>query len=225
MIKKIYTFIMKNLYKAKLLIWIFNHSLGMNIYRVQRKNSIMIKPALLNKTKIQIHGHNNLIVIEEAVLLRNCNIIINGDHNTVRIEKYSSLNHADICIENNFNEIMIGEGTSIHGATHLAAIEGTSLRIGQDCMFSGNVHFRTGDSHSIIDLDGHRINKSQDITIGNHVWIGSQVIGLKGISIADNSIIGAGSVLTKSFGESHVIIAGNPARIIKNDVDWLRERV
>ena len=67
-------------------------------------------------------------------------------------------------------------------------------------MFSNDIEFRTGDSHSIVDLDTRkRINYSQNIHVGNHVWIGSRSIILKGVNIGNNSIIGTGSIVTKSI--------------------------
>ena len=68
----------------------------------------------------------------------------------------------------------------------------------------------------------HRINEPKDIVIGNHVWIGKRVQCLKGTVISDNSIVGAGSLVTKEFCESNVIVAGNVAKVIKKGVSWKR---
>ena len=54
-----------------------------------------------------------------------------------------------------------------------------------------------------------------DIVIGNDVWIGGRVIILPGVKIGDGAIIGAGSVVTKDVSE-YDVVAGNPARVIKN---------
>lgn len=54
----------------------------------------------------------------------------------------------------------------------------------------------------------------KSIEIGKNVWIGTRVIILPGVNIGDNCIIGANSVITKSFPDNK-IIAGNPAKIIK----------
>jgi len=53
------------------------------------------------------------------------------------------------------------------------------------------------------------------IVIGRNVWIGNNAIILKGTEIGDNSVIGAGAVVTGGKLPSNVVIAGNPARILK----------
>ena len=92
-------------------------------------------------------------------------------------------------------------------------------------MFSRDIDFRTGDSHSIITINGERINPSKDIVIGNHVWVGTQTICLKGATISSNSIIAAGSIVTKPFLQENIIIGGNPAKVLKTEINWLRERI
>jgi acetyltransferase-like isoleucine patch superfamily enzyme len=59
----------------------------------------------------------------------------------------------------------------------------------------------------------------EPIKIGNHVWIGMNSTILKGVTLGDNSIVAAGSVVTKSF-PNNVLIAGVPAKIIKENINW-----
>ena len=92
-------------------------------------------------------------------------------------------------------------------------------------MFSSLIEFRTGDSHSIIDVvSKKRINYAQDVIIGNHVWIGAHSKILKGVTIGDNSIIGTNSLVTKNILKNS-IAAGIPAKVLKSNVDWLRARI
>lgn len=58
-------------------------------------------------------------------------------------------------------------------------------------------------------------DKVEPIIIGDDVWIGVNATILPGVKIGNNCIIGAGSIITKSFEEDNLIIAGNPAKIIK----------
>jgi acetyltransferase-like isoleucine patch superfamily enzyme len=129
-------------------------------------------------------------------------------------------------IENNECELIIGKFTSFISA-HLAVTESKSkIIIGEDCMFAYDIDVRTGDSHSILDMQsGRRINYAADVKIGNHVWVAAHSIILKGVQIMDNCIIGTGSVVTKSCGDSNVIYAGNPAKVVKTNISWSRERI
>ncbi|MGH4139610.1 acyltransferase [Clostridium sp.] len=222
---KIKTYIKNKSKNISTLLWIYNHILGSNKIKVPSNNTFIIGTAVMKKTKITVNGINNTIIIKDLSRLINCNIYIQGSNNHIVINKKVYLNYTELYIEDDNNEICVGENTSVHGVTHLAAIEGTIINIGSDCMFSSDIHFRTGDSHSIIDLSGKRLNTSENIFIGNHVWIGTKVICLKGVHIANNCIVGAGSLITKKFSEENVILAGNPAIIVKHKIDWLSERI
>lgn len=106
----------------------------------------------------------------------------------------------------------------------LAACEGKTILIGDDCMFSHDIAFRTTDSHSIIDAHGKRQNKAKDIVIGKHVWIGLECLILKGCTIPDNCIVGAKSLVSASLEiKENSIVAGNPARVIKENINWCRD--
>ena len=109
--------------------------------------------------------------------------------------------------------------------TELAAIEGTAISFGEDCMLSANIAVRTGDSHSVLDMEGRRVNLSKSISIGNHIWIGNTVIFFKGTKIGHNSVVTCGAVVTGKDFPPHCIIGGNPAKVIKDGIDWREERI
>ena len=211
--------------KAKIFLHIYNGVFGRNKKNINRENKLDIQSAYCSRTKIYVHGKGNTIYIGNAVRLMNCSIYISGNNNLVEISDNVSLNQAEFHIEDNENKIIIGKGTSVTGKTHFAAIESTSITIGEDCMFANDIHFRTGDSHSLVDLSGKRINYSKDIVIENHVWVGMNVICLKGTTVKSNTMIGAGSLLNGEYSSENCILAGSPARIVKNNINWLRERV
>ncbi|MCL4159182.1 UNVERIFIED_CONTAM: hypothetical protein GTU68_063243, partial [Idotea baltica] len=88
------------------------------------------------------------------------------------------------------------------------------VRIGKNTMLGPNVQIYTA-THP---LDYKERNSGKEfakpITIGNNVWIGGSAVICPGVSIGDHVVIGAGSVVTKSFHDD-VFIAGNPAKLIK----------
>lgn len=89
-----------------------------------------------------------------------------------------------------------------------------NVKIGSNCAISWDVQILDDDLH---EIEGSK--RSKEITIGNNVWIGARTIILKGVKIGDGSIIGAGSVVTRAI-PSNVVAAGNPAKIIKENVKW-----
>ena len=88
------------------------------------------------------------------------------------------------------------------------------VEIGSNCMLAMHCHITDADWHDQL----HRIfapGETAPVIIGNNVWLGDSVKVLKGVTIGDNTIVGAGAVVTKNL-PSNVIAAGNPARIIKS---------
>lgn len=200
--------------------------IGFNRRKIKGKNNtIEVNKSFLYKTKSGIIGSNNSVILGDLCQIRNCSINIDGNNNRIVIGDHAYINDTELHIEDDNNEIHIGKKTTVFGKTHFACIEGSKIIVGEDCMFSSDVVLRTGDSHSIIDSMGNRINQSKDIMIGDHVWFGNKTIIIKGVHIANNSIVGTGSLVTKEFSEDGVVIAGNPAEIIKKNVNWLRERI
>ena len=63
-------------------------------------------------------------------------------------------------------------------------------------------------------------SEKEGVIIGNHCWIGSRVEMCKNAILPNNTIVGACSLVSKKFINEYTIIAGNPAKIIKENVDW-----
>ncbi len=204
--------------------WIY-FFLGHNHVTGKYKNKLSYSHALMKKCKIVFEGYNNEICLGDGVVISKVIFSIKGNNNKIYLSNDVRMSEGGFYIEDNNNKIELGNGTTLSGKVQMSCTEGTSIIIGDDCMFSANIEIRTTDSHSIINSMGTRINPSENIFIGGHCWVGNTVIILKGVEIQPNSIVGAGSVVTRRFDESRVVIAGNPARIIKKNIDWKRERV
>lgn len=199
-----------------------------NLFRIKGRgngNRIEASCALLKRVNIHFGGSGNRVIIHDFSRLTDVNMYIYGNNNVVHIGPWSYLNKLTLCTENNGNVIKIGEHALILGPSEFAAIEGTQIAVGKDAMISGDVNFRTGDSHSVLNLEGRRINASRDITVGEHVWIGTRVTCLKGTVIPDDCIVGACALVVGSFEEPHCAIAGVPAKVVKHGVSWCRKRI
>lgn len=94
------------------------------------------------------------------------------------------------------------------------------ITMGSHVLISWNVLIMDTDQHEITDLQGNRINHDEPIKIGSNVWICSGTSIFKGIETGNNIVIGANSVVTRNILEEHVIVAGNPAKIIKKGIKW-----
>lgn len=145
-----------------------------------------------------------------------------GGGNTVVIGNNCNLNKKNsIFVQGNNNVIKLGDNIIFDQNVLLVAAEGTSLSIGNDCLFANGVQIRTSDQHPIFDEAGVRINPSADVELGNHVWVGASVMICKGVKIGDGSVIGARSFVTKDV-PPYTIAAGVPAKVVKTNVRWSR---
>ena len=91
-------------------------------------------------------------------------------------------------------------------------IDGT-IKIGKGTYIAPNVGIVT-TNHDLQNLDEHMPGK--DVIIGGCCWIGMNSVILPGVTLGEHTVVGAGSVVTKSFAEGNCIIAGNPARKIRD---------
>jgi len=87
--------------------------------------------------------------------------------------------------------------------------------------FTANMNLLRYSRNEFLDETGNKINKSKPIKIGNHVWVGKGCAILKGVTIGDGAIVGAHSVVTKDI-PPRTLVAGVPAKIIKENVNWKR---
>ncbi len=94
---------------------------------------------------------------------------------------------------------------------------------GDDVLIGWNINIRDNDGHPIYDQNKNLVNPDKEIHIGDHVWIASYVDILKGVNLAVGTIVGTRSLVTKSNSISNAIIAGFPAKVIKENVFWKHE--
>jgi acetyltransferase-like isoleucine patch superfamily enzyme len=194
---------------------------------------------------VHITGADNEL-IARSVRASNCAVRIKGDGNRVVVGDDAILRDFRVAIEGNGCTLELGTRCRIVGhimqkgagalvrvgaratfeRVSIVCIEGRSVVIGQDCMFSYGVEVRTSDAHPLLDLvTRERVNPPGDLFIGDHVWVGAHATVLKGVRIADDCVVGTRAVVVRDVAESHCAVAGVPARVVRQGVTWARDLV
>jgi acetyltransferase-like isoleucine patch superfamily enzyme len=112
--------------------------------------------------------------------------------------------------------VELGSGF-INSNTTLIIMHG--LTLGAGCSVGWGCQFLDEDFHSL-SYPGKSAGGDNRITVGSHVWIGSNVSILKGSAIPDGCVVAAGSVLKTRFTDKSALIAGNPAKVVRKNVSW-----
>lgn len=202
------------------------------IRRVYRKLIDTISP-------VQVIGENNSVQICSK-LGRGFRIRVNGAGSTVQIAKNCTLTNTIIQMSGNNNHLLIEDNVRFMGPCKIIMggdatlhikwnagirgvefnMAGANIEIGELCMFSYGITLRNHDSHKILDPQTNQIlNLPKDIVLGNHVWVGQNATILKGCNIGHDSVIGFGSIVTKSCNPGSVM-TGTPAKVVKENITW-----
>lgn len=207
--------------------WLWLRNLAYKNRRQQRPGNTLILPASserqLKKVTLKLRGRNNRLVIGENVRLSHCEIRLDGSDNFIEIGDNVRFSSGKIYLVGTQGQhIRIGAETTVEGA-YLLVDEAASIDIGRDCMLSTDIIIRTGDKHSILDVaTGERVNRSRSIQIADRVWIGRDVVILKGSVLQADSVVATRSLVSRAFDEGQCVIAGVPARIVKRGTRWDR---
>ena len=102
---------------------------------------------------------------------------------------------------------------TINRGTEILAHE--EIRIGSGGMLSWDILIMDSNVHTIVGAQNHKA-----IIIHEHVWIGCRATILKGVELGNGSVVSAGAVVVKSLPQG-AIAAGNPAKIVKENIFWL----
>lgn len=145
------------------------------------------------KSELILCEDSHLIIEDNFDLYQGASLYV-GKGATLRLKGHSYLNTNSVI--NCFNYIEIGYHTYI----------------------SDNVSIQDSDNHYIKYEGIERLN-NLPIIIGDYVWIAKNAIILKGVTIGNGAIIAAGSIVTKNVPE-RCLVAGNPAKVIKENVEW-----
>lgn len=179
--------------------------------------------ARLHRCRVIVSGRNNVLEIGPGAMLWNVHLQLTGNNLICRIGARTRVRGGTLIVTDQHSRLEIGDLTTMTGPM-IVAQGGRSVTLGQDCMVAYGSDIRCSDGHSVIDrATGASLNPAADVRIGNHVWIGIHSQILKGITIADHAIVAARAVVTRPV-PGGTIVAGNPAKPIRDGVTWDRQR-
>ena len=106
--------------------------------------------------------------------------------------------------------IEIGDRTFLNYGVDIAST--TLVRIGSDCLLGAHVGILDNDFHDL--RERWKVPAARPVRIGDRVWLGNRVIVLPGVTIGDDAVVGAGSVVVDDV-PARGLAVGNPARVIR----------
>lgn len=174
--------------------------------------------------QIRIIGSNNTIIIEQPSVFKDAYINMEYSYNSFLNIKKTPNFMWTVKLANGINQqFLFGENssTSWYGQVHILD-SNAGVKIGNDCMISGNIMIFASDAHTIYSIENKKVlNKvTSHVVIDDNCWIAHSAKFLKNARIAKNCIVANSAIVTKEFKEENVILAGNPAKIVKRNVNW-----
>lgn len=195
---------------------------------LQNGNVVFLRDASPTGRRLRIeflNGRDNRFYLGEEDRLRGV-MLIGGSNNVLINEGRPSTPRAvilNVRFNGAQNLVFVGRGTTSNGATLVASGPRTFIRIGRDCMFSNGIWVRASDMHAVVDLkDRSIVNPPEDVTLGDHVWIGQEALVLKGLHVGSGSVIAARALVNASC-PGYSLVAGVPARVIREGIAWTRQ--
>lgn len=100
---------------------------------------------------------------------------------------------------------------------NLVALDAAPITIGADCQLGPDVQLLTPTHPIDPGLRRDKLEAAEPITVEDNVWLGGGVIVCPGVTIGENTVVGAGSVVTRDL-PANVVAVGNPARVIREGI-------
>ncbi len=122
----------------------------------------------------------------------------------------------------NYGGKFVHFGKNIYANYNLTLVDDTHIYVGDYTMFGPNVTVSTAGHPILPELREQAYQYNMPVRIGRNCWIGAGVTIVPGITIGDNVVIGAGSIVTKDL-PSNVVAVGNPCRILREVDEYDRE--
>lgn len=118
----------------------------------------------------------------------------------------------------NKGKLSFKDGSGISANTSIICYK--SISFGKDSLISWNCKFMDTDFHKVFDMWNQRTNQDREIVVGDHVWIGSESLILKGTQIAKDNVVAANSILSGTKINENNVIVGSFGKVLKRNVTW-----
>ena len=122
----------------------------------------------------------------------------------------------------NFGGKHVHFGKGVYANYNLTCVDDTHIYVGDVTMFGPNVILATAGHPILPGLREQAYQYNMPIHIGRNCWLGGGVIVMPGVTIGDNTVVGAGSVVTKDL-PANVVAVGNPCRVLREISEHDRE--
>lgn len=217
-------FIPFNKFRKNLKNYLLSDCLKNNKIYLVKPDGTKLKVKKIKGIYIKFIRNGNHIEIHEPFNFKGCKIICIENMNIIIESTKHRIHGLDISGWNCRNSnIKIGKNL-FGNPVKLKSFPNGDILIGDDCMLGYGCEIRTSDEHLIYEKENLKPNRekiNQSVVLKNHVWIGSGALILKGCIIPENSVIGANAVVAnKKYEKSNIVIAGNPAKIVKENIIW-----
>jgi acetyltransferase-like isoleucine patch superfamily enzyme len=162
---------------------------------LSRGSFLFVGFANLNPTPCAVHiGRQARLSVDGTVSInRGCRVSVNdGAHLHIGNRSYINDNSSVVCFE--------------------------SISIGVGCAIAWNTNILDANIHALV-VEGEQRPRSQPIAIGDQVWLGTGAIVLPGVTIGSGAVVAAGSVV-RSDVPARTVVAGNPARVVRERISW-----
>ncbi len=113
-------------------------------------------------------------------------------------------------------------GDNVYANFNLTLVDDTHIYVGDCTMIAPNVVIATAGHPILPELREKAYQYNMPVYIGRNCWIGAGALIMPGVTIGDNSVIGAGSVVTKDI-PANVVAVGNPCRVLREISDYDKE--
>lgn len=117
-------------------------------------------------------------------------------------------------LHSNFGGHHVHFGKEVYANYGLTLVDDTHIYVGDKTMFAPNVIVATAAHPILPELRERGLQYNMPVHIGRNCWLGAGVIVLPGVAIGDNTVIGAGSVVTRDI-PANVVAVGNPCRVLR----------